>query len=68
MGAAVDLKNVIVEILHAQAQTRHADLVQRLQFLVRQSAWLALESYLLNLVPRQQTLHAIGKMKQLAAR
>ena len=67
MGAAVDLKDVIVEILHAQAQTRHADLVQRLQFLIRQRARLALEGHLLHLVPGQQRFHAVREMKQLAA-
>ena len=41
--------------------------MQRLQFLIRQRARLALEGHLLHLVPGQQRFHAVRKMKQLAA-
>ena len=53
VSAAVHLEDVVVEILHAEAQPRDTDLAQHLEFLLAQRARLALERDLLHLVPRQ---------------
>ena len=65
VGAAVNLEDVVIEVLHAEAQPRDADLAQHLEFLLAQCARLALESDLLRLVPRQQLLHTVGQVAEL---
>ena len=57
MGAAVDFQDVIVKILHAQAQAGHAHFADGLEFVAGQRARLAFEGHFLGLVPGNQRLH-----------
>ena len=53
MRPAVDLEDGVVEVLHAQAQTSHADLADGLELGLAESSRLALEGDLLWLLARE---------------
>ena len=65
MGPAVDLQDVVVEVLDAEAQARDANLPDGLELVVRQRARLAFERHLLRLVPAQDRLHPVGQVLEL---
>ncbi len=65
MGAAVDFQNVIVEILHAQAQARDAQLANGLELGIGQRARLGFESDFFRFVPGQQRLHRFREVFEL---
>ena len=66
MRAPVDFQNVIVEVLDAKAQARHAHVANGLELVVRERAWLGLEGDFLRRVPRQQRFHTVAEKLQLA--
>ena len=65
MGAAVDLEDMIVEVLNPQAQTGDAEVPNGAQLVVGERAWFAFKRDLLGVIPGQQPLHAVGKELQL---
>src|SRR5262245_24396146 len=65
MGAAIGLENPVVEVFNAQAQTRHARILERLKLVLLQRAGLALERYLGRVVPRKDRLHALKQSAKL---
>ena len=65
VGPAVDLQDVIVEVLHAEAQARDANLPDDLELVVGQRAGLAFKRHLLGLVPAQDRLHPVGQVLEL---
>ena len=54
MRAAVDFEDVIVEVLDAQAQARHAQILDHLQLAFGERARLAFEGDFFGLVPGEQ--------------
>jgi hypothetical protein len=52
--AAVDLQDVVVEILDAQAEARDSQVFDDLEFAFGERSGLALEGDLLGFIPRQQ--------------
>ena len=65
MRATVDFQNVIVEVFDSEAQTRHAQIANRLQLVLGQGAGLAFKRDFLDFIPRQHRFHAVGEMLQL---
>src|SRR5262245_49516066 len=51
MGAAVQLEDVIVEVLDTEAQARHADVTDHRQLRLGQRTRLALEGHFLGAIP-----------------
>src|SRR5262249_34329059 len=68
MRATVDLENVIVEVLDAEAQARDTHFADRTELVIRQCAGLGLERDLARVVPRQQPLHAVRQKAKLVGR
>jgi hypothetical protein len=68
MRPTVDLEHMIIEILNTQAQSRHAHLPDRLEFVIGQGSRFTFERDLLHLVPGQDRLHSIGQELQLVDR
>jgi len=68
MGAAVDLQDVVVEVLDAQAQPGDPKIADRPELVIGEGSWLALERDLLGLVPGEQPLHAVGEKPELIGR
>ena len=60
VSASVDLQDVIGKIFDAETKARDAQLADRLELVVRERARLAFEGHLLDFIPRQQRLHAVG--------
>ena len=65
VGAAVDLQDVVVEVLDAQAEPGDSEVPDRLELVVGEGSGLALERDLLGLVPGQQALHSLGEEAEL---
>src|SRR5580692_765209 len=65
MRPAVDLQNVVVEILDAQAEARDSQIPDRLKFAFREGSRFALEGDFFGLVPGQQALHALDQARKL---
>ena len=68
MRASVDLQDVIVEVLDAEAEPRDAEFANGLQLVVSERAGFCLEGDFLHLIPREQSLHAVGEELQLIGR
>src|SRR5262249_35281570 len=58
-------EDTILEMLHAEAQSRDTDLFDDTKFVVSEGSGFALESDLLGLVPGEKFLHGIGEIGQL---
>src|SRR5688572_10045279 len=65
MCPPIGRENLIIEILDAQAQTRDADFLERLDLRLVQGARLALKRDLLGIIPAHMPIEALNEMKEL---
>ena len=65
MRPAVDLENVIVEILHPQAEPRNADFPNDFKLMIGQRSRLTFESDFVRFIPGQNGLHLARQIQEL---
>src|SRR5207253_9503289 len=56
VGPAIELEDLWIKVLNAQAQSRHAHFAERFELVLLERAWLALEGHFGCLPPGQEAL------------